>query len=547
MRGPARSSAPALVFFRMSKRRRHAPVRRPPSPGPPPSPPFGNGPAALVVAVAAVAAFAERLWFSRAWGETASLTSAFYYGDATRFVAYAVAIVEGKPFDNGIPFHPPGWPLALAALFHVTGAVRGSDVVVPIGAVKLLLASLSGASVGMAALLAYEMAGPGAMLAVALLGPFHFGHIVEGAVANSEALYGLLMTVSVWAAWRWLRREPGDAPAPGREIGRAALAGACGAAAMLVRAEFLAGALVLALGALWRRRSRPALVAFMVAFAAILTPATVWHYRTLSAFNMAHVGRVAGPLPTLAPVTSYGPFNFAMANHPDADGGPNRDHPMLDQCSPGADAELAAGELDLACPAVYDLYVHGYRIGLGWILNHPGDALALMRRKVAMTIGFLAQGYLFDDAGAGVEGVRRRVDLLDPASWWLLPIHLALVIGGVIVLRRRDVALVVLAAPAAAFAGSILLFYGYVRLGVAYLPIVWIAQGASIAAVAARVRRRPAEWKSLVAGVLAASAILTTLDGVRSRSPRSLVLDGRTTPSGAIVQDETLRVYPAGY
>jgi hypothetical protein len=490
----------------------------------------------IVPIAAAVAAVLERLWFSQAWGETGSLTSVFYYGDATRFLDYARAIVDGRLFDNGIPFHPPGWPIALAALFHLTG---GSGI--PVTAIKWLLAILSGASAGIAARLAFEIAGPGAMLAVALLGPFHFGHIVEGAVANSEAFYGLLTTIAVWAAWRWVRDER---PVLRRNLAWAALCGAAGAAAMLVRAEFLACAVALAAIAFWRRRHAAAIVVFLAAFGIVLTPTTIWHHRTLAAFNAAHTGRVAGPLPTMAPVTSYGPFNFAMANHEYADGGPNRDHPMFDQCSAGQEAQLVAGGLDLACPAIYDLYVHGYRIGLTWIFNHPGDALALVARKISMTAGFLAQGYLIDDAGGGIEGVRRRVDLLDPASWWLLPIHLALLVAGVLAMRRRVVALAVLAAPAAALAGSVVLFYGYVRLGVAYLPIVWIAQGAAIAAIASRAVREW-RWQRVIAGVLGAMAILVIADGVRARVPRRAVLEGAVAPDGSLMQDETLRVHPA--
>ena len=127
------------------------------------------------------------------------------------------------------------------------------------------------------------------------------------------------------------------------------------------------------------------------AVAVALLPTTIWHWRSLTAFNAAQRATVAGPLPRFAPVTSYGPFNFAMANHPDADGGPNRDHPMLDACNPETDVRLSAGELDLACPQVYDLYVHGYAIGARWLLGHPIDALALMRRKAAYTVGVLGQ------------------------------------------------------------------------------------------------------------------------------------------------------------
>jgi hypothetical protein len=268
----------------------------------------------------------------------------------------------------------------------------------------------------------------------------------------------------------------------------------------------------------------------------------VWHWRTLNAFNVSHVGRVAGPLPRFAPVTSYGPFNFAMSNHAHADGGPNRDHPLLDQCNQETDERLTAGELDLQCPAVYDLYVHGYAIGAGWILNHPGDAIALFGRKVEYTIGFLAHGYFIDDVGSGVEGTRRRVDLVDPADQWLAAVHLGLLAAGIALLWRRRVAIGLIAAPLVALAGSVLLFYGYVRLGAAYLPIVWILQATALAAVLQRLVKRQVTPRT-VAGVMAALLVLVAIEAVRSAPPRTVTLDGATTPSGLLIQDETLTIH----
>jgi len=274
----------------------------------------------------------------------------------------------------------------------------------------------------------------------------------------------------------------------------------------------------------------------------VLAPTTVWHWRTLNAFNVTHVGRVAGPLPRFAPVTSYGPFNFAMSNHPDADGGPNRDHPMLDQCNQETDERLTAGQLDLQCPAVYDLYVHGYTIGALWMLNNPGAAIALMGRKVEYTIGFLAHGYLIDDIGPGVDGTRRRVDLVDPSDQWLAPIHLALLAAGVALLWRRRLAIALLAAPLAALAGSVLMFYGYVRLGAAYLPIVWILEGGAIAAGLRRATRRTATTRT-IGVVMAVLVVLLGIEALRSGTPRALTLDGARTPGGTLIQDETLAIH----
>ena len=489
---------------------------------------------ACVFAGTAAAATLERWWFARAWNEAGSLWSAFYYGDASRLVDQAVAILQGRSVDNGIPFHPPGWPLVLAGFLRLAGADRGADVVVPIAAVKLFIAALSGLAAAGAALLAGEMAGLEAMLAVALLGAFHFGHIVEGTVANAEALYGLLLVAALWAAWRWLRQGSG------RRNVWAAAAGGIGGCAALARPEFLASAIVLVAMAWWFDGWRNGIAAFVLAFAVVLAPTTIWHWRTLSAFNATHAGRVPGPLPRFAPITSYGPFNFASANHELADGGPNRDHPLLDRCG-AADSPLAGGELDLSCPGAYELYVHGYSIGARWLLTNPGAALTLLESKIGMTAGFLAHGYLIDDVGPGVDGTRRRVDLVDPQSWWLVPVHLALLAGGIAVLRRHPVALAVLMSGLISLAASTLLFYGYVRLGVAYLPAIWIFQGAALGAAVRGMVKRQGDWR-LVAGAGAIALVLLAYDGARAGTPRPLKLTGERAPTGALNQDETLEI-----
>jgi hypothetical protein len=210
---------------------------------------------------------------------------------------------------------------------------------------------------------------------------------------------------------------------------------------------------------------------------------------------------------------SYGPFNFAMANHENADGGPNRDHPLLERCNEDTTARLAVGQLDLECPAVYDLYVHGYSIGARWLIAHPVAALDLVTRKLAFTVGFLAHGYLIDDIGPDVDGTRRRVDLVDPEREWLIPVHLALIAAGVFVLRKHAAALGIVLAGLAGLVGSTVLFYGYVRLGAV-----------------------------VVATVVTLVVTLTLWDGAQKRSSRALVLDGARTASGALIQDETLEV-----
>lgn len=492
-------------------------------------------------AAAAVAATLTRLWLSHAWDETAVPASAFYVGDARAFLAYASHLVAGRTFDNGVPFHPPGWPFALSLLFRLLDYAPLADRPVDPAVVKAFVACLSGASVGLATWLAGRLSGAGVMYVVALLGTFHFGHMVTGSVPNAEALYGLLMLATLALATGWLA---GD----GRGRASVLLALATGVTAgftALVRPEFVLAAIVLGLGC-WRlTHSRPAarraLVGYAIGFGLALVPSTAAHWWSLTAFNASRAARLPGPLPRFAPVTSYGAFNFAMANHANADGGPNSDHPLLTEVPVGS--LLDEGQLDLAQPAIHELYVHGYAIGLRWMAAHPRDAVALAFRKLAMMSGAFALGYLQSDWPAGVDGVRRRVDLLDPASralWWP---HLALTLGGAWLLRRRRLARWLLAAPALTLVASTVLFFGYVRLGVAYLPVFWIAQGVALTAVATRIVPVSSPLRRHAAAlVLTAGLCLLVVEAAGASRARAVVLDGPRTPDGALIGDETLQV-----
>jgi hypothetical protein len=508
----------------------------------------------LVVAcvlLTTVAAILVRFWFPSIWHEADTPASAFYQGDTRAFLAYAASLVAGQPFDNGIPFHPPGWPFVLALFYRAAGYSPLTGQPIDPQAIKLFVAVISGLSVGLSTLLAAELAGAGPMLAVALLGTFNFGHIVEGTTPNSEALYGLLLVVALLIASRWLRRPDEDAPhtARPRWLPALLLGAVCGFAT-LVRAEFelCAGLFLLARWFLPRRRAGrvPESLAFVAGLALLMAPSTVAHWRSLSAFNAAHTTDFPGPLPTFSPVTSYGAFNFAMGNHENADGGPNSDHPLLATCTAQESNSLAAGQLDLSCPAVYDLFVHGYAIGARWLITHPARALWLLGRKASMTSGVFALGYFADDFPAGVDGVRRRADLFDPADRVLWPLHVALIVAGAFVLwRRRRQALALLGMPLVTLTASALMFYGYVRLGVAYLPVFWLLEGAALAALADRLVTSGRVRRHGPAVVLAAGLLGLTVQAVNAGRPHHVTLDGPRLPDGSLNQDETLQVTPA--
>ncbi|MFL6293072.1 MAG: hypothetical protein ACJ759_19435, partial [Thermoanaerobaculia bacterium] len=63
----------------------------------------------------------------------------FYEGDSETFYEYARALLNGRLYDNGIPFHPPGFAWVLAFIHTLVGAGAGHERV-PYFAVKVVTA-----------------------------------------------------------------------------------------------------------------------------------------------------------------------------------------------------------------------------------------------------------------------------------------------------------------------------------------------------------------------------------------------------------------------
>src|SRR5512145_852481 len=84
--------------------------------------------AAVGISLFALAA-AVRLLFLRGTTDRGFPFSIFYYGDSRLYREFALAILRGESFDQGIPFHPPLLAYLLAGVISATGenpaAVRG--------------------------------------------------------------------------------------------------------------------------------------------------------------------------------------------------------------------------------------------------------------------------------------------------------------------------------------------------------------------------------------------------------------------------------------
>jgi hypothetical protein len=486
-----------------------------------------------------VAATLERWWFPRAWDESGLVASRFYFGDAPAFLSYASALLKSEPFDNGVPFHPPGWPVVLALLLRALGW-SPEQPVDPL-LIKHVAAVVSGISVGLASWLAYLLAGRTAMVVTAFLGTFYFGHLVQASAPNSEPLYGMLMTGVLLCGYWWQAR-------PDR-AGLAIAWGLLAAMTTLVRAEFALCALLIPLahvaigGWVWRRT----LAFYALGLLLVLVPNTWANWIAIGEFNRTRASRMPGPLPRFAPVTSYGAFNFANANHAAATGGFNFDLPELHESS-GTDAETLAaselaeaGALDLSRSSVYRAYVNGYGMGMTWLTQHPIAAAQLIRAKLAIMLSMFDYGYLLDNEPVDVKGRRRAVDQIDIQSTWLTVVHIALVLyGSVVALQHRGS--MPLAAPILTLLLSTVMFFGYVRLGVAYMPVIWILQAMGIAHLLRRLSIPEVVRRRALGLAAAAGILLMVTEAAASRERRILLLDGLVDENERLVEDQAVDI-----
>lgn len=488
----------------------------------------------------------------------------FYEGDAEAFHSYAQAILSGAPYDNGIPFHPPGFPLVLAGLYALMGdPIRH-------GIVRAILGIASAALPPMLYLLVRDRFGRGAALAAGLLAAFSFGLDVTGVSATSEGLYLLLGMGLLLAA----RGSPGglrvDArgdphgpalagaaprtshgggrahPGLGRaEIARAGMLGIGAGVLALIRAE---GTLLgLSIAVVWivpllrvdRRRGAILAAVTAAGLAVALTPWTIRNAVRLSEWN-EQAGRAIGArLPTFVPLTAYGPLNFALANNDDATGGFQRKLLTSRQ-------EVAV--LDLGDPQHRFYFIHGTGEGLRWIAAHPGRFASLAVRKLGITIRALDLGWLPWNVPSGRAGTRLPVDIFYPDAGGLRWAQLLLAGAGVFLLFRRGGSgrvPILLALPILTAFLATLLFFGYVRLGVTMTPSIFAFEGVAIAAAAERLPARLQgllRSRTLRRALVAIAFVTLVIAAVQNRDYRASGSTDR--PGGMLQRDAPIRIEP---
>ncbi|MCP3102360.1 glycosyltransferase family 39 protein [Myxococcus sp. K15C18031901] len=486
---------------------------------------WSRHPVALGVAVTFVSSLLLRWLYLQAAPDRAWPFSIFFYGDSRFFHAYALDQARGIEKAGTLPYHPPLFPWLLGGLYRVLGEPKGDAY-----PYKLCLATLSAATVALSWAWWRRLLGTAWSFLAAALFAASFGWLVLATTYSNEVLYALFLTATL-ACVLHARARP--------SWGLAVLLGGLMGLGSLTRAEhlylwpFLMAWVVLQRGdtpwaTLATRWGAAALVCALV-----LAPWATHNARVLRDINARTP--TLEPLPELAPVTVYGPINFAMANHAGATGGFTPD--SVNQL--GQD-----GFLDVANPSQRHLLLHGYAVGLAWMREHPADATRLWLSKLERWVDGLNLGLGASNLPTGLSGTRAPVDLFVPEGAWLKWPLLALLVAGAAlsVLRPwRDFSLLTLVVVHRAL--ITLAFFGYTRglltIFPALLPLLLLP-------LVALTRSRPA----LAVRVPALATALVLLVWVEAGAlalgaPRGFMASGSTDrTSGKLIQDDWVRIWP---
>ena len=192
-------------------------------------------------------------------------------------------------------------------------------------------------------------------------------------------------------------------------------------------------------------------------------------------------GDLPEPLRTPVFVSGQGPLNFALANHPAAQGGFSK--AALENRFVSIDPRLT-----LSLPPHLRLYNHGYAEGLGFIRADPRGWLRAVGRK----LWFFAQGASLAltayNLPLGRYGERRPCDLLTPfpGPGWAWEIACAgLILAGAVIARRSDagrLCLLVLVYKLVVTVG----FFGYARQAASIGPVLALLVALALDALAGK-------------------------------------------------------------
>src|SRR3954452_19029079 len=413
-------------------------------------------------------------------------------GDALTFHVDAAHLADGEGFRRAYEHmptaeHPPVhiiW-LALIDLFGGHGTL----------AQKFVMCFVGTATVVALGFLGRRVAGPRAGLIAAGIGAtYPLLWVIDGSLM-SETSYALLITLTLLAALAYADRPSWR---------RAVVVGLCISLATLTRGEavgllvLLAAPLAYRVQPTWRARWR-AFAAMLAAFLVLLAP---WTIRNLLTFQEPVI------------ISTNGDGVVIGAN-----------------CFGSYYGELK-GAWDYSCfrdraPGDESQYSKDYRArALRYARDHAGRipavvVLRLLRefdfyRPTQSAILMASEGRDYDVARWGIR-----------TYWVLFPLFL---IGGVLLWRRRDPALWVLASPVVLGVAVAMLVYGSTRFRVVMEPVIVVLAAVTIDAAVGRLRGQ------------AAGASSSSGDDAASSAPASAT---PTSVSAGISQSQSMEAWNA--
>ena len=406
--------------------------------------------------------------------------SVYFFGDTQNFLAHAQLLLQSSFRDSAPPFHPPGTAFVLAGWLKLIG-----DQATNVFVFKLLPMLFLGATIARAALLVHRMNGAVSAWITGILCAFSFGLAVIGSVTCSEIIYLPILLGTL------LFIVPGGERSNRMNWIMLILAAVASALGWLVRGEHLLLIPVLAIyaamaGDSWKsRRFVIRIVIFMVIVCAVITPWTLRNHRVMSQLN-SNFSEYETHLPTVIPVTFYGPLNFALANLPPANGEFTREALPKSNGSTG---------LNLMDPVHREFIVNGYSKGFGALVNEPGRAVSLMIRNLDLATQGLGNGFTIRNVPGGWNGIRRPIDIYTPHATWFRWILILAAVPGLILLYKKNRSWAILVGVIIIHRLLIImLFYGYARHGILLWPFLAILVGIGVAELIDRipVKLRPA-------------------------------------------------------
>lgn len=381
--------------------------------------------------------------------------------DAAWYFSRAAMLADGRGYlgDHGAPtaYWPPGWPMALSLVFHLTGPAIWAT-----GLLNLALSALSGwlaLDLGRR-LFGSEVAGRMGLL----LWAAYPNAIVYAPLALTEVFYTTLLLALCWL----LVARQG--------VAATLLAGLVLGLATLVKAQSLVVVPLILAIALWREtgamRRLPALVGKGLALGAlaalVVMPWSLRNQRELGAF---------------VAVSTNGGITLLTGNNDSARGGFTPEDPVVR----ALDARTDLGELAKDAEAK--------RLGMAWIAAHPARFVGLMPMKLVRLWGPDGEGLWAYETGSPAYAAAPRAFLLlrvaNQAWYWAL-LALAAVAVPLMIRKRRRAGLGpvdwwLLPYGIVAYPSLIaLVFSGQSRFHYPAMPFVCMAAGWVVAAVLTR-------------------------------------------------------------